>query len=392
MQRVAFTLIGGKAWTGGYNYLLNLVTLLTQHANSRIEPVLFFGTDTTDDEVAPFAALNGATVIRSSLMNQNRRNISLARSVLLGGDADVTALFKSQRISVLFEAARFFGKNIGIPTVAWIPDFQHRRLRHLFGTLDYWKRELGFRAQVASGRRFMLSSNDAEADCRTFYPATTGRTNVASFAVRAPTPMSLSEARAIASRYGMPQHFFFLPNQFWRHKNHELVVSALEKLRARSQFVVIAASGKQLDPRDASYVPSLLQRVRESALCDMFRPLGLIPYRDLIGLMVASQALLNPSLFEGWSTTVEEARALGVSMILSDIGVHREQAAEGAVYFDPLSADSLVEALESLPRLDDGAREAFAAAARVDNERRVLNFVENFVRIVERSPLSDPML
>jgi glycosyltransferase involved in cell wall biosynthesis len=109
-------------------------------------------------------------------------------------------------------------------------------------------------------------------------------------------------------------------------------------------------------------------------------------------LMVASQALLNPSLFEGWSTTVEEARALGVSMILSDIGVHREQAAEGAVYFDPLSADSLVEALESLPRLDDGAREAFAAAARVDNERRVLNFVENFVRIVERSPLSDPML
>jgi glycosyltransferase involved in cell wall biosynthesis len=42
--------------------------------------------------------------------------------------------------------------------------------------------------------------------------------------------------------------------------------------------------------------------------------------------MRASTALINPSLFEGWSTTVEEAKSTGTPMILSDLGVHREQA------------------------------------------------------------------
>ena len=34
---------------------------------------------------------------------------------------------------------------------------------------------------------------------------------------------------------------------------------------------------------------------------------------------------INPSFFEGWSTTVEEAKALGSKIILSNIPVHIEQ-------------------------------------------------------------------
>ncbi len=42
--------------------------------------------------------------------------------------------------------------------------------------------------------------------------------------------------------------------------------------------------------------------------------------------MLCSTALINPSQFEGWSTTVEEAKSLGVKMLLSDLEVHKEQA------------------------------------------------------------------
>ena len=42
--------------------------------------------------------------------------------------------------------------------------------------------------------------------------------------------------------------------------------------------------------------------------------------------MRQSVAVLQPSLFEGWSTTVEEAKSIGKTILLSDIPVHREQA------------------------------------------------------------------
>ena len=56
MIRVGFTFIGGKNWTGGYNYLLNLVRALSEHAYERVQPVLFLGTDISERKRAPLSA------------------------------------------------------------------------------------------------------------------------------------------------------------------------------------------------------------------------------------------------------------------------------------------------------------------------------------------------
>ena len=49
-------------------------------------------------------------------------------------------------------------------------------------------------------------------------------------------------------------------------------------------------------------------------------------------------------MFEGWSSSVEEAKILGTQLILSEIKLHREQAPQ-AKFFDPDSASDLAEAL-----------------------------------------------
>ncbi|MER8775718.1 hypothetical protein NKH79_13690 [Mesorhizobium sp. M0977] len=78
-----------------------------------------------------------------------------------------------------------------------------------------------------------------------------------------------------------------------------------------------------------------------------FRHLGLVPYEDVFGLNAASDALINPSLFEGWSTTVEEAKALGTRMLLSDISLHREQA-PNATFFPVDDAVALASAMVTM--------------------------------------------
>ena len=58
----------------------------------------------------------------------------------------------------------------------------------------------------------------------------------------------------------------------------------------------------------------------------------MIPYEDVFALNAGAIRLLNPSRFEGWSTPVEEAKALGTPLLLSDISLHREQAPDAAFF------------------------------------------------------------
>ncbi|WP_247652678.1 glycosyltransferase family 4 protein [Ideonella aquatica] len=378
-------LIGGRHWTGGYNYLLNLVQQIDRFVPDRIRPVLFFGDDLDHEDVAPFERIESAEVVISPLVNAARRRSSLMRCLLSGRDPALVSLFGACRIDVAFENAQFLGWRWRIPTIAWIPDFQHLCLPHLFTRRSFWQRELGFQAQVRSGRLIMLSSEDALQMCEAHYPGSRGRTEVARFAIWPPARPSLADSLAVAAKYGLTSPYVFMPNQFWKHKNHRLVIEALSLLKARGHRVMVAASGRQLDTRDAAYFPSIESLVKERGVSDEFRLLGMLPYADLAPLMRASVALLNPSLFEGWSTTVEEARALGVPMLLSDLDVHKEQAGAQAMYFDRCDAGALADALMALPQAplpDDALQEA--AVSEVAKARSKA-FAQRFAEVAERA-------
>ena len=382
-MRVAFTLIGGKKWTGGYNYLLNLTTLLSLHRREVVTPVIFVGTRVPLDELKAFAGLKGVEVVRTPLMEPSRKLGALVRGVILGHDSALVELFRKHEIDVVFEAAMFYGWRFSLPVLAWLPDFQHRYLRRLFSISAWLKRELSIQAQVASGRRFMLSSEDARRSCEKFYPRTLGRTQVVRFAVPPPPLVGIGDARELARGYGLPESFVFMPNQFWMHKNHLLVVEALALLRDGGHEVVIAAPGRQVDPRDPDYFRRVREAVDHLKLQHEFRFLGMIPYHHLAILLRASVGLLNPSTFEGWSTTVEEARAQGAPMLLSDIAVHREQAGSAASYFDPASAASLAEALLTFRPLSESVRQTQAFGAQRDAHDRATRFAHEFVSVVD---------
>ena len=57
-------------------------------------------------------------------------------------------------------------------------------------------------------------------------------------------------------------------------------------------------------------------------------------------------AVVNPSLFEGWSSTVEEAKSMGKRIILSDIPTHREQNPPCGYYFNPGDSASLAKIIK----------------------------------------------
>ena len=379
--RVAFTLIGGKNWTGGHNYLLNLLRALATHQETGISPVLFVSNE-GDVDAEPFLALPGIDVVRSNLLASQYRKSQLVQALAWGRAPEMTQLFSAHRIDLVFEAAQFFGWRIGLPTIAWIPDFQHKELPRLFSKSAWWKREVGFRAQIMGGRVIMLSSDDAKSACERHYPDTIGRTRTVHFAMPAGASPDFVAARSIADSYGLPPNFIFMPNQFWRHKNHTLVLDALSILRGSGVDIVVAASGKQHDPRAPKYFPEFERNLKARGLESSFRLMGLIPYAHLSALMRCCQVMLNPSLFEGWSTTVEEARALATPMLLSDLDVHREQMGSEARYFVRDSAEALADMLRTTPPFSGSERELTLQPAQLSSKDRVRNFAIDFAQLV----------
>jgi glycosyltransferase involved in cell wall biosynthesis len=387
LTRVAFTLISAANWmgTGGYNYLVNLAQVLSAHAPDRVQMVLFVGTDAVAANVEPFASIASVQVVRVSVFDDARRNQRLRQALLTGCDQAAADAFREHRIDVLFECAQFYGWRFPFPRLAWITDFQHRHLPELFGFGAYWKRDLGFRAQILSRRHVMLSSEDSRSDCETFFPQSLGRTSVVRSAMLPPNLSEDDGDPAIASVYQLPERYFYLPNQFWKHKNHRTVIEALRILRQKGYNTVVAASGRPEDYRHPDHFAALQTLVQQSGLAHNFRFLGIVPRQHVFALMRACTALINPSLSEGWSTTVEEAKSLGVPMLLSDLRVHREQAGDCADYFDAEVAGQLASLMarhEDSPDLSRRDREREAIAA---SQKRVKQFAVDFSETVERA-------
>ncbi len=367
--RFAFSHISRRLWAGGYNYQRNLFAALAQFLPGEFVPVVFAGTGADENELSELAAVPAVEVVRSEAFDGQP---GLAAALALGLDRAAAAAFHSARVDVVVEAARFFGWRLPVPTVAWIPDLQHRSLPQLFPTTARWRREIGFRVQIASGRTIMLSSESALRDFRACYPRAGNRVSVVRFATQPPEAFLNTDPSEVIAMHNLPANYFYLPNQFYRHKNHQLVVDALTILKRRGADVVVCASGSTEDRRELGYYDLVNSEIKRRGLEANFRHLGVIPLPHVYALLRASTALLNPSRFEGWSTTVEEAKSFGVPMILSDIDVHREQTAGAARYFgvdDPVAlADHLMQISEMnspptvrniVPHQDDNVR-AFA--------------------------------
>jgi glycosyltransferase involved in cell wall biosynthesis len=122
-----------------------------------------------------------------------------------------------------------------------------------------------------------------------------------------------------------------------------------------------------------------MRQVVDRNLSRSFRYLGMIPLPHVYALLRVSIALINPSRFEGWSTTVEEAKSFGVPMILSDLDVHREQTAGMAQYFGTDDPTALADHLSRAVR-DIGP--CFARNLVPDLDGRVSKFAADFAQAV----------
>lgn len=381
--KIAFTFIPRRLHAGGFNYLRNLFTSLDRYCPGELEPVMFAGWSDDNEELASFAAIPRVRVVKDRAFERNHSG--MPNALLAGIDFAAAAAFRSANVDVVFEHARFFGWRLPLPAVAWFPDLQHRRLPHLFSRAAWWRREVGFRAQLASGRSIVLSSQSALDDCRHFYPRAGNQMSVVRFASRPTDDLLAVNPHEVIRFYDLPEQYFYLPNQFWRHKNHKLVLDALALLAGQGIKAVVAVSGGPDEPPD--YFKAIMREAEERGLKENFRYLGMIPLGHVYALLRSCTALINPSRFEGWSTTVEEAKSFEVPMIISNLDVHLEQTNGAESYFDVDDSGALAA---HLAKAVARSRPLLPRELGSSVEGRVSKFAADFTVAIRRAATRRP--
>lgn len=334
---------GSDGWTGGPNYLKNIALAVAAVPQRNRLRMVFLVRPDQMDHLAQYQGI-----------------LPLADDVRLFAPG-----VPMDDIDVLYP---FPGNSKGIspsPTRAhWIPDFQHCHLPHFFSKADADWRSKHFAALAAGHEMVVLSSQSALNDFKHFFQARCP-THVLRFA-SSPEPGWLDgDPQPILAQYGINGTYLMCCNQFWKHKDHLTIFNALYLLRQRGRIVQLVCTGDTNDHRHPEHFASLQQFILEHGLTEQVHILGLIDRADQIQLLRAAHAVIQPSLFEGWSTVIEDCRMLGKNVVYSDIPVHMEQAPPAGTPFRASDAEHLALVLES--RLD-----AFAASAGTPQETQAL--------------------
>ncbi|MFS8147124.1 glycosyltransferase [Rhizobium sp. BR 249] len=360
-------------WLGGSIYIDNLLAALSSiPAADRPEARLVF-LSSGETELArrmlryPVLARQATGRRAAGLMAHARR---LHRAVLRRVPA-LGAFWPAARDTVYFPA--FDASQRWRTNLYWVPDFQIFHFPELFSAEELATRTRSIGEIAATQGVLLLSSHAALADFRFFFPNATVVPRVWSFCSSiAANEMGAGEQ--ILGSYGVPEHFVYVANHFWRHKDHETAFRALKILKDRKVIVRMVCTGLQSDRRDPGYYDRLVRSLSDWGIADQVTILGLVPRNHQIELFRAASLVLQPSLFEGWSTVIEDAKALGRPILASDIAVHKEQLndVERSHLFRAADANDMAERIEQvLPGLTAGpcVETERAAADRRDAAR-----------------------
>jgi len=177
-----------------------------------------------------------------------------------------------------------------------------------------------------------------------------------------------------------------------------IFLRAVKLLKDRGVDVLVVCTGNLEDYRIGSgYIDGLSQFIEANGLDSHVKILGLIDYSDVLSMMRSSIAVLNPSRFEGWSSSVEEAKSMGKTVVLSRIAVHIEQSPPNARYFDPDDAVGLSEVLAHLWAAPaDASQDEAERVARDALKARTVEFGKAYLdllrSVVRRTALrTDPV-
>ena len=356
------------SWMGGIIYILNLIkTLDFLDDDEKPEIILFYRCDLekfVDSIEYPYLKTvkwNFPEVIRGYL-----------RSWLIRKNVFVKDILKNYDLDGIYPLHDYPVKtNSKTKLVSWYADLQHEHYPEFFSRRKIFERTLRIKFILRNSKELVVSSQAVADDFQRFFRIGKGINIHIFHFVSVIDDFSHLDIIELRKKYNLPEKYFMVSNQFHKHKNHRALLKAQIRLKEKGENIHLAMTGRFPDASHSPYMQELHSLINENDLHSQISLLGLLPRDEQLFLMRHSQAVIQPSLFEGWSTVIEDAQSLQVPVVASNLPVNIEQLGPKGNYFDPNDDEKLAEILHKyLERnLDDVFYEEYNT--RIKNAAKV---------------------
>lgn len=379
---ICLHLISDPNWHAGNIYIFNLI-----HAISKIDPTernnikLSLATRNINEVPDDIKLLLDQIYIDHILVLGFYKTISLLTAFLR------FKIFNFRQIDFYYPPGNFPKKWI-FNWGGWIPDFQYKHLPHLFSNEEYNSREQRNKNLAEQSPILAFSSQHALSDYKKFFPTNANNAYLLRFVSNANKNWFISDAIAVQQKFNLPDNFFIVCNQFWKHKDHPTVIKAMSLLKQKSIEITVVCTGATEDFRNPDYYPSLLKLAEDLGVSNQLKVLGFISRHDQIQLIRRSLAIIQPSQFEGWSTVVEDGRSLGKHIFLSNFEVHLEQNPPNTWFFEMGNEEDLTQKIEAnIYQLNPGPNLENEAKAFTENQNLMKEYGLGFVKMATKLPV-----
>lgn len=219
-----------------------------------------------------------------------------------------------------------------VPTVLTVHDLVFRRLPAHHKPLNRWYLNLAMPLFCRRATRIIAVSEHTRRDLVAAYDLAPEKVTVI-YEAAAPhfRPQPPEVVDAVRARYGLPGRYLIFVGTIEPRKNLTRLLRAFEALSVDG-----LSEGLVIVGRPGWLCGDFFNRLARSPVRDAVFLLGYSPDEDLPALYAGAQALVFPSLYEGFGLPVLEAMACGTPVVASNVSSLPEVGGDAALYFDPV--------------------------------------------------------
>ena len=250
-----------------------------------------------------------------------------------------------------------------IPAVVTIHDLIFERFPKQYSFADRFIYRAQFKYACKHGKAVIAMSEQTKQDLISYYKIAAEKIDVCyqSCDPKFKEKVAAGEKKNIRALYNLPEKYFLYVGSIIERKNLLIICKAMLLLKEKS-FIPIVVIG-----RGKNYQKVVQNFIRENHLEKYFIFLsenaeanGNISFKNsdhFPAIYQMSQALIYPSIFEGFGIPILEALCSGTPVLSSNASCLPEVGGDAAIYFNPADENELANAMLRMTT-DENLRES----------------------------------
>jgi glycosyltransferase involved in cell wall biosynthesis len=250
-------------------------------------------------------------------------------------------IIRTENIDVIHTPMQYHHNfTLAVPMITSLHDLQPFHYPEFFSEEEIQFRNIIYKKAAEFSTIVIVSYQHVKDDIIKFYNINPDKIVVCPLGMPIPEHIDQGNFAFIKAKYSLPEKYLLYPANVWPHKNHIKLLKALRLAYDKYgiEIPLVCTGNNSID-----YFSEIMRLVNELNLNNSVIFVGYIPEGDLHILLVNSELVVIPTLYEAGSYPLMEAMAYGVPVICSNVTSLPSTIDDVRFTFDPTDENQIAD-------------------------------------------------